>query len=129
LTAQPASLIYPFGFTDDMIRGLQIPASEIPPQNEEPWLGYEEESIAFLMNPVDVRSKEPLSLKIQDGGDRAVGAQFSVWSFNSSKGKMEMVGVATVQDDQTLLGDPDLVLTRVTLLVLIPTPTESQDAE
>jgi hypothetical protein len=126
LTAPADALIFPFGYVDHMVRGVSIPALEIAPQDVEPWVGHEDATFAFLINPVDIRSKEPVDLVVQDGVERPVGFQFTVWSLNSSKGRMEEVGTASVQDDQSIVGDLGLQLKRLTLLILVPLVPEQQ---
>ncbi len=126
LTAPGDALIFPFGYVDHIVRGVAIPATSIAPQDVEPWVGHEDATFAFLINPVDIRSKEPLGLVIRDGVERESGVQFTVWSLNSSKGRMEEIGTASVQDDQSIVGDLGLQLKRLTLLILVPLVPEQQ---
>ena len=120
LNASPESLIFPFGLNDSMIRAVSILAKNVPPQDVEAWVGHEDETISFLINPLDIRSKEALGLLVSDGVEREIGRRFEVWSLNSSKGVMEMAGTASVQSDFRILGDDDLNLTRVSMIILVP---------
>ena len=120
LNAPPESLIFPFGLNDSMIRAVSIMAKNVPPQDLEAWVGHEDETISFLINPLDIRSKEALGLIVFDDVEREAGSKFEVWSLNSSKGVMEKAGTASVQSDFRILGDDDLNLTRVSMIILVP---------
>ena len=92
LTAGPDVLDYPLGIAEEVM-AAPVAIEHLPPYDVEPWVGFEEQTLAFHINPVGVEASEGIAFRVL-GEDAPAGAVYDVWSVHDKKGVLELLGVA-----------------------------------
>ena len=96
----------------------RVATEHLPPYDVEPWVGLEEGTLAFHINPVGVECEEDISFRVL-GEAYEQGALFDVWAVHETQGILELLGGASVDADGAISSDAGLPLRALTTLLLI----------
>jgi hypothetical protein len=114
---------YPVGTMDKAVRAMRLEGAELPPYDWAPWAGREDETFAFVVNPVGVTVTPSPRVRVL-GGDPAPCTTYRLWTVQAKTGALSYAGLMTtdMRDGEALLvSSPDTVIEEFTTLILSPT--------
>jgi len=118
LSAAADTLLYPIG-AEEKISAIEIDVADLPPFDIEPWVGHEDATRAFIVNPYPMHTSTPVTLRVLGATGVAAGAKYTVYSAHSVRGVLEEKGVATA-DGNGAITLTDGTLTDLTTLIVVP---------
>ena len=122
LSIAPDDLSYPFGFSEEIQRvaASSVALSQLPPYDQEPWVGLESGSQAFHLAPLGLKTVgAPFTVTIQSP-NATPGDYYTIWFVDPDHGTLLAGGGATAQEDGTITSDSDASLTLLSTLLVIP---------
>jgi hypothetical protein len=122
LDAAAGALTYPFGTLQEAVRAMRIEGTDLPPYDWAPWEGREEETFAFVVNPVGIEAEPSATVRVHGVSD-APCSVYRIWSVTSKSGGLTYAGTATVVDTDdglALVSDPDATIEGLTTLIFTP---------
>ena len=117
LTAPAGALDYPIGLAQE-VTATRVAAEHLPPYDVEPWIDFEDLTVAFHINPVGVECEEDITFRVL-GEAFKVDTTFDVWSVHDTQGVLELVGSASVDEGGAIVSAEGLPLRTLTTLLLI----------
>ena len=127
LEVAPESLDFGVG-VENTIVARQVPLTELPTyllSADQParWALPEAIGAAFLVNPVKITSMTPISLSVNEAlaglPPSPPNTVYDVYAVNPETAIARRVGGATRDADGRILGDPDLDLRYLSVLILM----------
>ncbi len=121
LTAPAGALLYPIG-AEEKVTALEVDPGELPPYDIAPWVGKEDATRAFIVNPYPLHTAgpdQPATLTVKGATGVAAGTKYTVYAAHSVQGILEAHGTATADGEGAIVLDGG-TLTDLTTLVVVP---------
>jgi hypothetical protein len=113
---------YPVGTKDKAVSAMRIEGSDLPPFDWTPWAGREDETFAFVVNPVGVTATPSARIRVL-GQDPAPCAMFRLWVVHAKTGALSYAGLMTTETrggEALLVSSLDATIDEFTTLILSP---------
>lgn len=120
LTAGPDEIRWPLGTVDFDVQAAVVAVEDIPPYNEQPWVGREDGTVGFAIVPFDLLGKAPVEARVLTGVTKPAGTKYDVYHSDPLDGRLELAGTATVDADGVLATDEDCDLRDLTFILFVP---------
>ena len=120
LTADPDTLKYPLGTQIEELRAQAINVADLPPFDALPWEGSENDSFAFLMDPLHIEASETVQMRVATNGQFNEGTIFQIWAVHSDKATLVDSGEAIVDADGFIVSTDGVSITHLSMLILAP---------
>ncbi|MGB0588210.1 MAG: hypothetical protein ACPGU1_00900 [Myxococcota bacterium] len=122
LQVEAGAVSYPVGTKEKAVRAMRLEGTELPPFDWTPWAGREDETFAFVVNPVGVTVTSSAQVRIlgQTPGPCAV---YRLWVVHAKTGALSYAGLMTLEardGEAILVSAPDAVIDEFTTLILSP---------
>ena len=122
LDVNEGALTYPAGTKDKALTARYLSGSDLPPYDWSPWAGREEETLAFVINPVGVTSSAGVRVRVI-APDLAPCTHYHLWSIDSKTGRVRYSGNASVEEREgqpVLVSSAGALIEELTTLIFSP---------
>lgn len=122
LEVDPEAVSYPVGTKEKAVSAMRIEGANLPPFDWAPWEGREDETFAFVVNPVGVTVTPHARVRVL-GTEPGPCTTFRLWTVKAKTGALSYAGLMTTEtrDGETLLvSSPDAEIGEFTTLILSP---------
>ena len=119
LSSTAGDVSYPIGTEDESLDVAVMPIDDLPPFDNEPWVGKESKSFAFVVNPFPMKVEGAIGLKVL-GAKAKAGAPYRLYSADHLAGTLHEVGSLVADDQGDIVLQPGATLEDLTTIVIAP---------
>jgi hypothetical protein len=120
LTVSPGALHYPPEIDEEVIGVHQFRVEDLPPSDREPWIGLEDQSYAFLFDPLRLDSDAPVQLRFTPPIPLAEGLAFRLWTVDHVLAELVDAGTARVGPSGDIESEREANIDRLGMLFVVP---------